>query len=185
MAYLINKVLQIMLNENLITTEEVEVYEYGLYLMILKFVHICSALFFSVLIGREEEVVLFMCGYSMIRKYAGGYHTKKAISCFVISVVIVFILHLTIDKIPIFMQVVTALCSTITICYLSPIASINKPLEDEQIIKNRRIAQLISNLLFVVCSSSYILDVTMITRTTAYSLFFCAFFMLIALVMSE
>lgn len=92
--HIINSIKQ----QNNISDKDVEIYEFGLHLLILKLFHISCILFIGY-VGREFfKVILFLLLYSTFRKYAGGYHSQTHIGCLGISIIstICFIVFLKI-----------------------------------------------------------------------------------------
>ncbi len=87
----------------------------------------------GLLFGLTLEIIVFMVSFTFIRTYAGGYHCKKAISCYLMSsVVIVGVLSIA-KFIPNELMLIldlTMLVIAIPILYkFAPIEALTKPLD--------------------------------------------------------
>lgn len=85
----ISKLINIQLKKHMIEKENVDLIEYGYWLLF----EIIFNLFFSLLIGllfRDvKNVVLFMLLYIPLRTYSGGWHANKMWICMIISNVVI------------------------------------------------------------------------------------------------
>ena len=59
-----------------------EVYEYGLTLLIGTIGKIIGFIIIGVLTGLLKEILVFIIFFSGLRLQAGGYHAKTALNCF-------------------------------------------------------------------------------------------------------
>ncbi|SHO52337.1 accessory gene regulator B family protein [Anaerocolumna xylanovorans] len=72
--------------------EDREIYEYGFHLLKIKFLHIFVFSIVALFIGNIVPTLMFITVYSMLRKYAGGYHAKSSKMCLLITVIITLLL---------------------------------------------------------------------------------------------
>ena len=104
---------------------------------------------------------MFYFSFITIRKFAGGYHAKTPIKCYIISVVSSTIILVLINIIPIIVSrfrfieyflLILGLFSLIIICYLSPLDTINNPLNNEEKILLKKITIFLSvSIYFISC----------------------------------
>lgn len=98
--------------------------------------------------GLIVEVVVFFVSFSLIRKYAGGYHCKKSINCYFMSNIIIISVLLIIKYIP--SEYILSSCIAILLVSIpslfkfSPIETPSKPLDCEEQIYYRK--KTLSNL---------------------------------------
>lgn len=139
-----------MQTNELIKNEDIELYQYGIHLMFLKFVHYCSILVLGFFLGRVWALIVFLLCYTLLRAYTGGYHAKHSIICLLISIAMILCIHMTIDLLSYVTVLVITLLSTITILIFAPIPSKEKILEEEEMKRNRKISIILSILLFTL-----------------------------------
>lgn len=179
MNYVINKMLQCMQTNNLIEEEDVELYQYGIHLLILKFLHYCSILVLGFFLGRVWQLLIFLVCYTVLRSYTGGFHAKHSGTCLLISIMMILVLHLTIDVITNDMALLIASLSIAVIMMLSPIVSKELPLDEKELRENRRISIILSILLFILFITLYITNLRELYLPIGYSLFYTSFYLLI------
>lgn len=136
---------------------------------------ICSVLLAGVLLRQLVYSVIFLVVFLLIRSYAGGYHSKSALKCYVMSVVCFVascILKKALEKFALCRWWVVcgiSMIMVIAIICLSPVESANKPLTPEQRQKNKIISALIVIMAFagdiihtVLVSQSYAIPVILL-----------------------
>lgn len=176
----VNRMLQLLLNEELIQFEEKDIYEYGLHIFFLKIIHVASILFFSIVFKNTIEILIFMTCYMVLRKYTGGYHAHTSISCLAISILMVFVIYYSNNFMIFLVQLPIVIMSVMVICILSPIISINNPFDHEQIQHNRKYSIFLSILFFIFWVLAVIFGLPIFSTAITYSLLFCSFFLLVA-----
>ncbi|MEG0577260.1 MAG: accessory gene regulator B family protein [Bacilli bacterium] len=65
--------------------ETLEDYKYALVIMRLKLLHSITILFLGFSLNCFVESIIFLLLYSILRKYIGGFHAKKSVNCFFLS----------------------------------------------------------------------------------------------------
>lgn len=78
----------LMLKKNLISSDDVEIYEYGLELLQLKIIHMSFILLIGLCLGYLLEVIVFILSFFTLRANIKGYHAKTRIACIIISIMI-------------------------------------------------------------------------------------------------
>ena len=96
-----NKLVNKLIEYNLIKSEDKEIYTYGIKQMLFLSLNILTILILGIVSNKAFEIILFMITYIPIRIYAGGYHAKNHIRCYIFSIlmliVIIYILNITLD----------------------------------------------------------------------------------------
>lgn len=144
--HLIEKVSNKLVESEIITEEDKEIYSYGLYQGVMLILNVISILVVGVAFGMIAESIIFFTAYFVLRPYAGGYHASTQLRCYLISMLL-YVLSLGFIKlipsnviIYIFLWVVT---SSI-IVYLAPVEHVNKPLDErEQVVYKRKTRNII------------------------------------------
>jgi len=114
-----------------ISAEDKEVYEYGLRRVASTFITIATTLVIGFIFGMILESVIFMAAYVPLRSYAGGYHARTPLRCYVFSVILTVLVLLSIKYIPYDIILIGALTlvAGIIVFIFAPVADANKPLD--------------------------------------------------------
>ncbi|MDE7390500.1 MAG: accessory gene regulator B family protein, partial [Lachnospiraceae bacterium] len=88
----------------------------------------------ALICGELWQTVVFMFAYIPLRIYAGGYHAKTPLRCYIYSNALIFAVLLIIKFLPLgnFICGSLSLISGAIIFFLSPIEAANKPLDDKE-----------------------------------------------------
>lgn len=123
-----------MLKKELISSEDAEIYLFGLERMAEGAVSLLSILIVACLSGQVPEMVIFLIAFKTLREYAGGYHATTRFRCYFMTMGMI-ITVLSIEKYFIINSYVVLgiwlVCGIILFC-LAPIEAENKPLEKEE-----------------------------------------------------
>lgn len=165
---MIDKILQVSQEELLITEEEREIYEYGYLLIKETIINVVVALIIAIIMKKISVFILFSVFFIPLRSFAGGYHARSAISCSILSNIIligVYVINdfLTMHSIDSNYIVLCVVVLGIVISKLSPVDSSGKRLTDNEKNKYRQIVKwilfmelvaqlvLISKKIYIVC----------------------------------
>lgn len=154
-----NKIVNWLLSQNVIQTSEVEIYRYAAFNIIFAALPVIMMLIIGIFLNILLGSVLFISTYIMLRKYTGGFHFKKLIVSLIISPITEFVFIFIASKpLPIWLNLVSLLVSTISLSILSPISSESRPLDSTDIQNCRRKLKKILVFLCILCYSLYITD---------------------------
>lgn len=133
LSRLSNKMFDSACQSGLICQTDKEIYQYGFEVTLLKCVHVVTMLLIGAIFRMLPEAGLFIIAYSSLRIYAGGFHAKTKIRCFIISCFMMIVVLLITKYYPhqlnsSFFSCVT-LISIIIILWLSPVENVNKELD--------------------------------------------------------
>lgn len=150
--------INLFINRGLISKEEKDLFICAIEQLFVYILNILSMIIIGLTLNMLFEAILFTITYIPIRIYAGGYHLKTQLRCYIfsvlmlISVLLILKIKIIISIIPI--TIITILSSFIIIL-LSPIEDKNKPLDEIEIkvyrkraIRNLIIEVLILSILF-------------------------------------
>jgi accessory gene regulator B len=120
-----------MTANKIITADDEDICQYGIQQLFTMTINMICTIILGVVYGLLVESVLIVAFYIPLRSYAGGFHAKTPIRCFVYSLIMMFLL-LSVIK---FLAFGNAICfiiiimSSILIFYISPVPDKNKPLK--------------------------------------------------------
>lgn len=145
------KISLALLKNNAINQEELNVYVYGIQLLILSVIDWCITFLLMLLIGEIYLSVAYLSVFFLLRKHCGGYHAETHIRCILISNV-VYILSVLISA--------NAVCKNfeiwlfigefinlIIIHKFSPAEHPNKPISKSEFIRHKKIGRFF-NMMF-------------------------------------
>lgn len=132
LARLSGKIGNDLVRSNVVKEEDAEIYIYGINQILTSVLNVSSALIIGLIFGTFFEVAVFMAAYIPLRLFAGGYHAKTPLRCYIFSVIMLIIvsigmkyLHLTEWA---YYAVLAA--AALVVIVLSPVEDRNKPLDE-------------------------------------------------------
>lgn len=139
------RIAQTLKENQIIKEEDIEIYEYGLRTLKLKFISYLFAMIIAVLFGRLLAFAVILLCFMSIRRYAGGFHEDTAIKCFVVSQIMFVVIelgskYLVLQNWGIWFCVVMEILGIAFIMKNAPVESAHHRLTNEQKGKYRRIA---------------------------------------------
>lgn len=130
------KINEILIQKGIVQKEDAELYQYGIENGIVVAGNLLASGIFGIVTGRPGLVLVFLLFYASLRSYSGGSHCKSRIGCFLISMAILFIPVYTyepvMNNVPATVILMIGIAAVVVILILSPVESINKPLDDEE-----------------------------------------------------
>ncbi len=129
------KATDLMVQNEIISSEDREIYEYGLKQGIILLVNILTTLLIGFVFNKTTETIVFLAAYIPLRVYAGGYHARTQIGCYVFSIVMIISVLLAIEFIPWtnFICIIISMVAALIIFFLSPVEDTNKPLDAAEV----------------------------------------------------
>lgn len=141
--------------------ETLELYEYAIYVVLSAILHVVTIIILGVCFDMLFESIVFYGSFILIRKFAGGYHAKTSVRCYMFSVLstsfilVVMRIILIVDSLLIMCGLLLlGLICVILICMLSPIDTDNNPLNNREKTVYKTISVIASVTIFLV---SYVL----------------------------
>lgn len=131
-------------------------YEYAVYIILSSLFHIATIIVLGLCFNLLVESLMFYFSFISIRKFAGGYHAKTPVRCYVFSVIsTVFILVvmkiiLNVNSLLImYGLLLLGLIFVILICVLSPIDTDKNPLNNREKTVYKTISIISSIIIFI------------------------------------
>ena len=130
------KINEILIQKGIVQKEDAELYQYGIENGIVVAGNLLASGIFGIVTGRPGLVLVFLLFYASLRSYSGGSHCKSRIGCFLISMAIlsipVYTHEFVMNNVPATVILMFGIAAVVVILILSPVESINKPLDDEE-----------------------------------------------------
>ncbi len=128
------RIIGSLVDAGTVPSEEKSLYEYGIRMGILVVINVATTVLIGFVLGMVWQSIIFLLAYNPIRSYAGGYHSRTQLTCYLMSIPIIVAALLGIKLIPWNGYVcMTALISVATIiAILAPVEDSNKPLNERE-----------------------------------------------------
>lgn len=125
-----NTILNYMISNNIIISEDKELYAYGIRQGLIMILNIATTLLIGTFLNMIWESLIFTTAYIPLRSFAGGYHARTQIRCYLFSIVLVSSSLILIKTLPSSALIVFTITfiSSLIIFFLSPLGDANKPL---------------------------------------------------------
>lgn len=116
---------------NTIESENREIYKYGFQQGFTILLNVATIMIIGLVLKSLLQAILFMIFYFPLRSYAGGFHAKSAIRCYIYSMVIIVLILLVIRFAPItnLIYIIITIANSVVILRLAPVQDHNKPLD--------------------------------------------------------
>lgn len=170
-----------LIESSIIDKEDEDLYQYGILQGFRIILNVVSALIIGLAFGRLSGIILFMAAYIPLRSYAGGFHAKTPLRCYVLSVLMLCLVSIGLSQAILsdaFLYAISAV-SAVTVFVLSPVEDKNKPLDEAEFNAFRKKARIILAVEYLICIASGILKWHLLFSVMTYELV-CMSIMLLA-----
>lgn len=140
--------------------EQAEIIRYGLEVVLLKVIFIVATLIVGILMKSFLGCLTFMVMFMPLRSYAGGYHAKTRMQCFIQSVLTIAIIIGLLKIINTYILTPLLILSLISLPFiwiLAPVDTENKRLDKEECAIFKRKTRIVLILEVIVAIATYIL----------------------------
>jgi len=126
------QIIDTLIESNTIKTEDKEIYLFGIQQMFTILLNAVTVVFLGILTKMLLQSVLFMTAFIPLRIYAGGFHSKTPLRCYIYSTcfLAVILLAMRFINVSFLIYCVLYIISSIIILWLSPAEDKNKPLDE-------------------------------------------------------
>ncbi len=149
-----DKITEKLASNNIISYEDKDLYTYGFQQGSLLLLNLITTIIIGLIFNMLWQCIIFSVAYIPLRSYAGGYHAKTQLRCYLFSVAMIIIVVLIIKYVPWFdlSIIIITLISSGVILSLAPVEDSNKPLDSKEIQVYKKITRLILLFeVFLVC----------------------------------
>lgn len=156
------KIGQKLVHKGIVPKEDAALYQYGIENGITVAGNLFASVIFGIVTGRLGVVLVFLLFYSILRSFSGGVHCKGKAGCFCLSMAILLVPVYSYEWMLGFVGkpvlAMTGIFAFIIILILSPVESVNKPLDDEERKYYRRVSHCIAALQVCVLVFLFCMD---------------------------
>lgn len=125
-----------LLKKNIISDEEKELYDYGLFMMISYVAFFFISVLFGIALNILLPSILFYISFCLVRNFSGGIHANSEIKCDILTTISIFISELLIKicidyrlvKIAFAMLIISVVC----LCTIKPVATSQKEINEQE-----------------------------------------------------
>lgn len=134
-ARLAGKIGNNLVHSNVIKEEDAEIYIYGINQILVSVLNVSSALIIGLILGVLPEIAVFMAAYIPLRSFAGGYHAKNPLRCYIFSVIMLIVVSIGMNYL-LYMEdwvYYVVLATSVSVMFiLAPVEDRNKPLDETE-----------------------------------------------------
>lgn len=158
MIKLISSKVARILCENEKHTDNYELYEYAIYIILSSAFHIATVIVLGLVFNLLTESLVFYLSFIAIRKFAGGYHAKTPTRCYLFSIVSNMIMFYLIKWLNgactlfVYLFMMIGLFCLVEILLISPLDTENNPLTGQEKKMYRMLTSIITILIFIISS---------------------------------
>ena len=139
-------------------TDNYELYEYAIYIILSSAFHMATVIVLGLDFNLLTESLVFYLSFIVIRKFAGGYHAKTPVRCYLFSfasniIILCLVKWLSsINTLFIFIFIIFELLCVVLILQISPLDTENNPLTGQEKKMYRMLTSIITILIFIISS---------------------------------
>lgn len=185
-ARLSKRMASFFVRNEVIKSEDEEVYEYGLQLLLSTVFNGIIALILAIISGTILQCICYLAVFVLLRKSAGGFHAKTHFGCccilaVVLSLFIMFIKFVPNEAYGIVATIAVAF-SVVIILIFAPLEHENKPISDRDKNRLRKISVIYAVLFTILVFVLFIAKLKMIMICVALGMFTASGSMLVAVI---
>ena len=153
-----SKLIEFFVSNDLIKNEDKEIYKYAVNIILSSLIHIATVMIIGLCFNLFIESLVFYFSFIAIRKFAGGYHAKTPVRCYLFSfasniIILCLVKWLSsINTLFIFIFIIFELLCVVLILLISPLDTENNPLTGQEKIMYRMLTSIITILIFIISS---------------------------------
>lgn len=121
-----------LLCKGVIEYDDFEIYQYGLEQIFTNIINVLTLIVMGVIFDNLVCGLIFAAAFMELRAYAGGYHASTPVRCYILTTVVIIVVLLLMKYVEVsyFFELGLIVISGFVIILLSPVESVNKPLDD-------------------------------------------------------
>lgn len=153
-----SKLIEFFVSNDLIKNEDKEIYKYAVNIILSSLIHIATLMIIGLCFNLFIESLVFYFSFIAIRKFAGGYHAKTPVRCYLFSfasniIILCLVKWLSsINTLFIFIFIIFELLCVVLILLISPLDTENNPLTGQEKKMYRMLTSIITILIFIISS---------------------------------
>lgn len=153
-----SKLIEFFVSNDLIKNEDKEIYKYAVNIILSSLIHIATVMIIGLCFNLFIESLVFYFSFIAIRKFAGGYHAKTPVRCYLFSfasniIILCLVKWLSsINTLFISIFIIFELLCVVLILLISPLDTENNPLTGQEKKMYRMLTSIITILIFIISS---------------------------------
>ena len=153
-----SKLIEFFVSNDLIKNEDKEIYKYAVNIILSSLIHIATVMIIGLCFNLFIESLVFYFSFIAIRKFAGGYHAKTPVRCYLFSfasniIILCLVKWLSsINTLFIFIFILFEVLGVVLILLISPLDTENNPLTGQEKKMYRMLTSIITILIFIISS---------------------------------
>lgn len=164
------KITDRLCSQDIIEDADKELYVYGFNMLLTVSLNIISTIIIGLLFGMVFESIAFLVAYIPLRSYAGGYHARTPLRCYIISLLLIVLILLTLNLIgeSVLALFILSGIGTIICVTMSPVEDANKPLDEieKQEYRKRTLVILSIEMIIFIISIFVLMKVAAVISTS-------------------
>lgn len=151
-----SKLIEFFVSNDLIKNEDKEIYKYAVNIILSSLIHIATVMIIGLCFNLFIESLVFYFSFIAIRKFAGGYHAKTPVRCYLFSfasniIILCLVKWLSsINTLFIFIFIIFELLCVVLILLISPLDTENNPLTGQEKKMYRMLTSIIIIFIFII-----------------------------------
>ncbi len=162
-----NQITKNLLKRNVISDEEKELYDYGLFMMISYIVFFLISILFGIILNILFSSILFYISFCLLRNFAGGIHANSEIKCDIITTVSILIseilIKIFIDYGLVSLAFVMLIIFSVCLCVFKPVTTSQKEVSQQEKLYFHKKVIVLTVLALIISTMSMILGIYSIT----------------------
>lgn len=167
-----------------LSEDDRDLYLFGFTQGIILLLNVLTSLCIGIALGMLLEVMIYMVCFIPLRIFAGGYHAKTQLRCYIMSSFTTVFVLLGIKFLQNYngtLEWIMLLISTVVIWHLAPVEDYNKPLAiEEKLLYQKRVKKILI-ILIGVGALSYALNIQVVMTVGEIAIWFLAIVLLLGL----
>ena len=140
-------------NENIIKSEEEEIYRYGIQRLLIKGITIITVCAISTVLQKRIETVFFFIGLMPIRAVAGGLHASTPRRCNLLSFIVylsgIAMIDLISENASLWLYVIMSTVILLSIYFFAPVDHLNRRLTEAESRESKKISLALASLIVI------------------------------------
>lgn len=186
-AKIAERITENMEDNHIIKHDDRELYVYGFNQGLNILLNLITTLVVGLLFRNILELAIFIAAYIPLRSFAGGYHAKTPLRCYIYSIIMIILVSVGM-KYLLFVDMVYYVIlaiSALIIFVLSPAEDKNKPLDKIELKVYRKRTSLILLVELIICILSNVIDLRTVFISIIYNLAVMSVIILLGMLKSK
>lgn len=171
-----------MLASQTIPEEDAGLVSFGIVQGLRSVMEIFMILVTGLVLGMFWQSVIILVTFIPLRSYAGGYHAKTPVQCAVMTWLLFFCFFMWIKFVQeyVWLQIFVVLAAGVCIWICSPVQHENKPLEEYEVVKYRKLVRRIYLAEVILAVVLYVVGMTGLSQSIVAAIVMVCGIMMVA-----